>query len=205
MNLRAQLTLWSVLVMAVIVGIVSAVDLAQEIRNQFEFTLERADNSKSAAEESVKRTLNRDRTVKVGDALKRDVDLSSELVTIMSKSNALLEIAVCDPQEVILTDSDPTKIGTRFPRLPKFEPLVEGSLLDKMRVLLGSSAPKYQLYEALAEPGKPPAAYVRVVVYPALIKKDITPSIQLHAVIQIVSLMGAIVAAFLFSAVAFRP
>jgi len=39
MSLRAQLTLWCVLVMALIVGVVSAVDLAQEITHQFESTL----------------------------------------------------------------------------------------------------------------------------------------------------------------------
>ena len=43
MSLRVQLTLWSVLVMAVIVGAVSAVDLAQEVSHQFDSTLERAD------------------------------------------------------------------------------------------------------------------------------------------------------------------
>ena len=43
MSLRVQLTLWSVLVMTVIVGVVTAVDLVQEVKHQFDSTLERAD------------------------------------------------------------------------------------------------------------------------------------------------------------------
>ncbi len=65
MSLRVQLTLWSVLVMAVIVGAVSAVDLAQEVSHQFDSTLERADYYMGAAINAVKNTVNRNPAIPI--------------------------------------------------------------------------------------------------------------------------------------------
>ena len=207
MNLRAQLTLWSVLVMAVIVGTVTAVDLAQEVKLQFESALERADYTMGVAVNEVKQTVNRNPTIAIPDALQSDKDLSGELLAAMSTSKSLYEIAVCDPQGVILVDSVPTPTGTRFPNLPDFEPLAhKGSLIEKMRVLLLSGAQKYQRSQGLGVPNQPTAIYVRVVVWPALMtQKEIIPIIERHAQVSILLLMGSIVVAFLYSAVAFRP
>jgi signal transduction histidine kinase len=207
MNLRAQLTLWSVLVMAVIVGAVTAVDLAQEVKLQFESALERADYTMGVAVNEVKQTVNRNPTIAIPDALQSDRDLANELLAAMSTSKSLYEIAVCDPQGVILVDSVPTPPGTRFPDLPDFEPLVhKGSLIDKMRVILLAGAQKYQRSQGLGVPNQPIAIYVRIVVWPALMtQKEIIPIIQRHAQVSILLLMGSIVVAFLFSAVAFRP
>ena len=49
MKLQARLTLWSVLVMALIVAIISVVDLGNEIEQQFASTLDRADLLKKVA------------------------------------------------------------------------------------------------------------------------------------------------------------
>src|SRR5947209_9339464 len=126
MSLRAQLTLWSVAVMAAIVGIVSAVDLAQEVTHQFDSTLERSNYFKGAAVDVVGRTLNRDRTVPTREALKHASDLSGELLAIMTASKSLLEIAVCDPSGEILVDSEPSSVGAKFQAYPEFQPLVKG-------------------------------------------------------------------------------
>lgn len=205
MNLRAQLTLWSVLVMAVIMGIVSAVDLTQEVRNQFESTLERAEFFKGAAVDVVRRTLNRNRTGSLVEALQRDSDLSDELISIMTASQSLLEIAVCDPQGGILKAIPPGQTGTKFPAYPDFRPLVRGALIDKARVLWSDSQQKYQLSQGLGAVGQPPSLYVRVVVYPRLIERDMIPAIRWQFEKSLLFLIGAIVATFLFSAIAFRP
>jgi signal transduction histidine kinase len=205
MNLRAQLTLWSVLVMAVIVLIVSAVDLTQEVQNQFESTLERAEFFKGAAVDVVRRTLNRDRTAPLVEAL-HDTDLSDELLSIMTASQSLLEIAVCDPQGKILADIPPPgQTGSKFPGYRDFRPLVQGTLRDKARVLWGDSQEKYQLSQGLGAAGQSPVLYVRVVVYPRLIERDIIPALRWQAEKSLLFLIGAIVATFLFSAIAFRP
>jgi signal transduction histidine kinase len=204
MSLRVQLTLWSVLVMAAIVGAVSAVDMAQEVSHQFDSTLERADYYMAAAINAVKNTVNRNPAIAIHDALQTDSDLSNQLLAAMSNSKSLLEIAVCDPQDVILVDI-PGRPGIKFPLYPDFRPLVKGSLIQKMKVLLADSQAKYQLFQGLGAMNQPPVIYVRVVVYPRLIREEIMRTIQSHAQVSILLLAGAIVVAFLFSAVAFRP
>src|SRR5215813_9091609 len=204
MSLRVQLTLWSVLVMAVIVGAVSAVDLAQEVSHQFDSTLDRAEYYMGAAINAVKNTVNRNPAIAIPDALQTDSDLSNQLLSAMTSSKSLLEIAVCDPQGTILVDI-PGRAGTKFPPYPDFHELVKASLIQKMHVLLRDSQAKYQLSQGLAALNQPPAIYVRVVVYPQLIRQEIIRTIESHAQVSILLLAGAIVVAFLFSAVAFRP
>ena len=206
MHLRAQLTLWSVLVMAIIVGTVTLLDLAQEINNQFTFTLKAADYSKQVAEDAVNRALDRNRKAPVDQALKLDPQLSNELLKTMSTSKTLLEIAVCDPQGVILADSESNRIGSKFQLLPDFVDLVKyRSLIRKIKVL-GGAQQRYQLSEEVSVSGSDRTAmYIRVVVYPRLIEDEIIPTVQAHLKTSILSLIGTIVAAFLFSTIAFRP
>jgi len=204
MSLRVQLTLWSVLVMAIIVGAVSAVDLAQEVSHQFDSTLERADYYMGAAINAVKNTVNRNPAIQIHDALQTDSELSNQLLAALTSSKSLLEIAVCDPQDMILVDI-PGRAGIKFPAYPDFRPLVKGSFVQKMRVLLGDSQAKYQLSQGLGALNQPTATYVKVVVYQQLIREEIMRTIQSHAQVSILLLAGAIVVAFLFSAVAFRP
>ncbi|HLM98894.1 MAG TPA: ATP-binding protein [Bryobacteraceae bacterium] len=209
MHLRAQLTLWLVLVMALIVGIVGAFDLAQEITNQFEFTKERADICNERAREAAKRALDRNpAAASIPEALRKDAQLPSDLVEIMTaKKSPVIEIAVCDPQGGILADTGPISAGNNCPVYPDFEPLVNGSVNLKRQVLTGGLAKQsYQVSLKLAAPPKQnTVAIVRAIVLPGLIKTEITPTFQTHAQTSILLLMGSIVAAFVFSAIAFRP
>lgn len=207
MHLRAQLTLWLVLVMAIIVGAVGAFDLAQEINNQFQFTRERAEVARERAEEAVNRALDRNRIASIPDALRQDTQLPNDLLKIMTaEKSPVIEIAVCDPEGVILADTGPASTGNKFPAYPGFGPLVGGSLKQKSTVLAGDAAKRrYQLSEGLAPPGEKTAVYVRVVVAPGLIETEIIPTVQSHAKTSILLLIGSIVAAFAFSAIAFRP
>src|SRR5579872_2877352 len=107
MHVRAQLTLWLVLVMALIVGAVGAFDLAQEINNQFSFTQERAESCMERAREAVTRALDRHPTAtNIPEALRQDTQLPSDLVTIMTaKNSSVIEIAICDAQGIVLADT----------------------------------------------------------------------------------------------------
>ncbi len=205
MHLRAQLTLWLVLVMALIVAAVGAFDLAQEITSQFAFTQERAEICMERAVVAVDNALNRDRTASIPDALRQDTQLPNDLLKIMTATNSpVIEVAVCDPQGVILADTAPTNVGTRFRAYPEFEPLVAGSIRQKISVLTGA-AHNYQISREFASPGEKTQATFHVVVLPRLIEQDIVPSLRSHAKTWILSLIGSIVAAFVFSAIAFRP
>jgi hypothetical protein len=204
MSLRKQLTLWSVLVMTLIVGVVTAVDLLQEVKHQFDATLDRAEFYQTQVAALVQSKANRDRTVSSQEALRRDPDLSHELLNLMTASKSLFEIAVCDPHDVILSDSDPGQVNAKFPSYEDFERLVKGGVIHKTRVLLSNSPAKYQLSEVLGVKDKP-EIYVRVVVWPGLIQREMIPTLLQHAELSVLLLAGAIVAAFLFSAIAFRP
>src|SRR6516225_6743512 len=110
MTLQAKLTLGSVVLASLMVAVVSAVDLANEMQREFDLTLERANNLKGVAARMVSQSLNRQRNKSLREAL-RDPDLQNLLVDVMSASGAIVEIAVLDPQNEIFLDSDPRQLG----------------------------------------------------------------------------------------------
>jgi len=204
MSLRVQLTLWSVLVMTLIVAVVSVVDLIQEVKHQFDATQDRAEFYQTHVVNLVQTKANQDRTVPVQDALRHDPDLSHQLLNLMTASKSLYEIAVCDAHDVILSDSDPDQVNKKCPSYEDFARLVNASVIKKTSVLLKNSPRKYQLSKGLGV-GDKPEIYVRVVVWPRLIQQDMIPTLMQHAELSAFLLAGAVVAAFLFSAIAFRP
>jgi signal transduction histidine kinase len=206
MTLQAKLTLGSVVLATLMVGVVSAVELGNEIEQQFEETLERARVLRSFAINLVSQTLNRRRTMGIEDAL-QDPELQGNLVAIIAYSHAILEIAVVNPQNRILLDSDKERVGVTAPPLPDFQPIVNSSgWYKKLQVLTERGTHYYQLQEVKLGPSpNEPLVSVRVVIEPALIRPDIIPNLQKNAVVAVLSVLGAVVVTFLFSAVAFRP
>ena len=122
----------------------------------------------------------------------------------MSASHALLEIAVCDKDNEILLDSDPKAQGRKFPPYEDFVPVVENTnSLQSFRIL--NRQTYYQLEQALGTPDHP-ELFVRVVIYPPLIKAiDIMPTLKKSASVALASLAGALCITLLFSIIAFRP
>jgi signal transduction histidine kinase len=205
MTLQAKLTLGSVVLASLMVGVVSAVDLANEMQGQFESTLERADTLKVVATNMVSQSLNRQRTLPLREAL-RDPDLHGLLVSLMAESHAILEVAVVDPHNEILLDSDPARLGVTSPAYPDFRPLVvSGSWSEKLGLLLRPESRYYQLEQPIGTPEGKPLLYVRTIIYPALIRNDINPTMQKNARVAVLSVIGAVCLTFLLSAVAFRP
>ena len=206
MTLKAKLTLGSVVLATVMVGLVSAVELGNEIERHFEETLESAGVLRDVATNLVSQALNVHRTLKIEDAL-QDPELQRNLVSIKAYSHAILEIAVLNPQYKILLDSDNERVGITVPPLPDFRPIVtQAGWYRKLQVLTESGTHYYQLQELKLGPSpSEPQVLVRVVVEPALIRADIFPNLEKNAVVAVLSVLGAVVVTFLFSAVAFRP
>ncbi len=203
MSTQTRLTLSSVLVMTAIVAIISILDLGYQMEAQYNATLEHAELLKRVASNAVVEALNNDRQHSWRVALATS-NLEGKLIDIMSASHALLEIAVCDNDNVILLDSDPKSQGKTFPNLRDFEPIVTTTnWLDKLRIL--NQPNSYQLAQPLGPTGRP-ELYVRVVIYPPLIKAlDIVPTLKKSASVGLASVAGALCITLLFSFIAFRP
>jgi signal transduction histidine kinase len=205
MTLQAKLTLGSVVLASLMVGVVSAVDLANEMQRQFESTLERAQTLKGVVTKMVSQSLNRQRSVSLREAL-REPDLQDLLVTSMIASGAILEVAVVDPHNEILFDSDPNRLGVTSPPYPDFQPVVSSSSWsEKLDLLLRPGSRYYQLEQPIGTPELKPLLFVRIIIYPALIRNDINPTMQKNARVAVLSVIGAVCLTFLLSAVAFRP
>ena len=205
MTLRAKLTLGSVVLTSLMVGLVAVVDFQNVVQQQFDTTLERASNLQAVATAYVTLSLNRPPRLPVPEAL-RDPDLRKFLLNITGTSGAILEVAVLDPQHMILADSDPNRIGVNSPPYPDFTPIVaSANWFQKLQVLLRRHTQYYQLPESKLGSEQETLVSVRVVIEPALIRKDIGPDIQKTALVAVLSIIGAVFVTFLFSAVAFRP
>jgi signal transduction histidine kinase len=203
MSTQTRLTLSSVSVMTAIVVIISILDLGYQMDAQYASTLEHAELLKTVASKAVIDTLNSDRQHSWREALGAS-NLGSKLIDIMSSSHALLEIAVCDDDNVILLDSDPKEQGKKFPHAADFEPIAKNTRwLDKLRILNQQNS--YQLEETLGAPGKAEKLHVRVVIYPPLIALDIVPTLKKSAGVALASVAGALCITLLFSIIAFRP
>ena len=137
MNLQAKLTLWYVLLVVVLVGSISGVDLASNMQQRFDATLAQADTLKVVASKFVTKTLNSQPSVKLSVAL-QNPELANDLTGLL-RSNAILEFAVFNPQtKEILADSSPDHVGDQAVGYPDFQKLVvESPWYEKWKVLKG--------------------------------------------------------------------
>lgn len=205
MTLQAKLTLGSVVLASLMVGVISAVDLANEMQRQFEATLERADTVKAVSSSMVTQALNRQRTTLSLREVLRDPDLQNLLVSSMTASHAVIEVAVVDQSNEILLDSLPKQLGQHYQQYPDFRPLaVSSSWYRQLQVLIRAQN-RYQLEQPLGPPGGSPVLYVRTIIDPALITRAINPIMQKSARVALLSVIAAVILTLLFSAVAFRP
>jgi signal transduction histidine kinase len=205
MNLQAKLTLGYVLLVVLIVSIISGLDLATNMKQQFEAALERAEVLNPAATKYVKRTLNSKITVPLREAL-RDETLAADLLELLTNSGAVLEIAVVDPKtNEVLADSDMGRIGHTAGPYPDFRELVKRpGIWEKARLLFPDNEQLYQIEQGLGSGGET-VLFVRVIIAPAFIRSGINPVLKANALIALLCVAGAVAVTLLFSAIAFRP
>ncbi len=205
MNLQSKLTLGAVVLETLIVGAISAVDLGNVMQLEFVAAKNRAELVRDVASEYVVQVLNRQPPQPLREAL-RDPLLPARLSKLMTESYELMEIAVVDPQNQILADSDPDRLGLASPRYHDFNDVVErSSWMQKLRLLGGRENGYYQMEKALAREGGAPLVFVRVVVFPSLIVRHfIWPELRHSAEVAMLLFAGAVGLTFLVSAIAFR-
>ncbi|HTM51025.1 MAG TPA: ATP-binding protein [Bryobacteraceae bacterium] len=209
MTRRIRLTLISVCLVALLTGTISAYYLKTEIDKRFLSALQRAESMKNLAADSVARSLDRSPSVPIPDALASDEDLAGRLSKIMTFSDSLIEITICDSRNRVLLSTDPSRRrGDPFPRdYGDYRALAtRAAILEKIRVLRDEGTPRfYQLSGALGPEGQSPDLYVRVVILPGLLRSDILPELEKAGIVSLLSILGSILIALVFSNFAFRP
>jgi signal transduction histidine kinase len=203
MNLQAKLTLGAVLLETLIVGTISAVDLGNAMQIEFEAARKPADVVRQVAGDYVKETLNRMRDKPLRVAL-RDPALSQWLNDVMTASDGLFEIAVVDPHNEILADTETSRLGVFEPPYPDFQTLLADTWLDKVSLLASRKNSLYQMEKALGTTAGETVVTVRVVVDAALIRKHVWPTLTRSAQVALLLFSGAVGLTFLASALAFR-
>ena len=208
MSLQARLTFWAIALTAAVIGIVSVFDLSSEITRQFASTHHDTELIRQFAEEFVKHSVDRDTTSPTPQlaVLKDRQHLSRELAQLMTGIKPLVEVAVCDPSARVIADSLPTRIGGDCPRLPDWNAAVrERNWFDRLRLLwfdTGNYQVPDEVYDAATHL---PVFYVYLILKPAFIRDELQPVLKTHLMISAFSVLGAMLAAFVFSNFALRP
>jgi signal transduction histidine kinase len=159
---------------------------------------------KRLASNAVVDTLNSDRQHPWRETL-RASNLEHNLLDIMSSSHALLEIAVCDNNNEILTDSDPKVAGENVSVLCGFR-------ADRRQHQLAGQGENPQPADFL--PARTAVGHARASrscmcvwssIRPLIKAKDIMPTLKKSASVALASVAGALCITLLFSIIAFRP
>jgi signal transduction histidine kinase len=203
MTLQTKATFGSVLLATVIVTLVSGVDLGSFLEFELQATLERADVIKDVAKDAVIDTLNRRRDVALREAL-RDPDLKHKLLSLLRSPNGVLSVdmVAADNQEVLASTLE-NRIGST-PSDADFSTLVrQRSWFEKLNALFFMDQRFYMLQDPVGSSGAT-IFYVRVVIYPALIRPSLKDTLYQKTEVAILSVAGAVLLTFLFSMAVFR-
>jgi signal transduction histidine kinase len=205
MTLQTKVTLGSVLLATVIVTLVSSLDLGSFIDLELQATAERAVVIKDVAKAAVIETLNRRRDVALFEAL-RDPELKQKLLSPLGSLNGVLSIDIvsAENQEVIASTLE-NRIGSKSYQ-PDFRTLLRpGGWFEKLNVLLSKNRRYYMLQDPLGSSNSnTPSFYVRVVIYPVLIRPSLKDTLYQKAQVAILSVAGTVLLTFLFSMALFR-
>lgn len=205
MTIQTKVTLRYGLLVVVMVGAISAVNVAIETEQQFANMLERAKEFDGLAVSQLTEAFETASPSAELEEVLADPGLARMFQQIMLRSsNAVFEIAVVDESGRILLDpiSQP---GDTLPRYEDFGALVKRTNWMQKLDILRKGARYYQV-ESL--PLRTPAGkllYVRAVIDTSFIGLDIQPEIRKNLMVALVAVVGAVCLTFLFSAVAFRP
>ena len=203
MTLQARLTLGSVLLAILIAGTVSTVDLGHRVQFEFQTTLDRAELVEAMARDAVLEALNRQPQAALPDAL-REAGLARKLLKLSTSSKAILAIDLVSAQNnQVLASTLENRVGN-VAAPPAFSPLVDRRQWpEQVRVLL-SEAPRYYMVEEPLGAGGVAIFYVRVILYPGLIRDSLRGALQQNVRVSLLSVAAAALLTFLFSLFAFR-
>ena len=175
MTLQARLTLWSMLVMALIVTLVSISDMIGEINRQFEYSLDSGNVILSYTPSLINGETAKSLEPNLADAIAKSDSLKKKIFDLAVAWKAVDEIAVTDPDGHVLVSSYQHPAGQIFVTHPDFKQLVEHDhWWVKWRVLFWTDD-TYELSEALrdSQTGSGGSCYVSAGVHPCDRRTDL--------------------------------
>jgi len=136
--------------------------------------------------------------------VEEDAALTELLEKTMASSNAVMEIVICDEKSRVLAASTPSRLGTAYEPLPPFDNWKERPLWDRVSEVL-TQRKDYAIVVPLALPGLlDPVLKIHVVVSSVLLRTAIMPQVRSLLAVSVLSLLGSMLLAGLFSNVVFR-
>jgi signal transduction histidine kinase len=138
--------------------------------------------------------------------VEEDVALPDLLLKTAANASAVIEIMVCDDSGVILASSLPQRQRLTYESLPDLSIWQKRPLWDRLTdVLFRSQSKDYAIVQPIGVIGQPrPILNIRVVVSSLLVRSSILPHVRSLAAASLLSLLAAIVLAYLFSNVVLR-
>jgi signal transduction histidine kinase len=214
MTLRVKLTLGSVALATVLVALISAVLLVNQMQVSFLSTLHRAEVVKQAATEFVIDGLNRQPTVDLNIAAS-DTALTDKLKRLLSADPVVLDIMLVSADTNLVLASTLGRVQPQtaaYPEPHDFAPLAHGGWLEQVRSLrvpglgwlLSGETQSYKLDQPVG-PGGTTLINVRVLVDTSFIKADLEKLFNYSIELAAILISGAALITFLASALAFRP
>jgi len=140
--------------------------------------------------------------------VENDPALPDLLLKTGANASAVVEIMVCDDVGIILASSLPQRQRLTYQSLPDLNEWQKRPLWDRiMEVLIQSQSRDYAIVTPIGLQGgalPQPILNIRVVVSTVLIRTAILPHVQTLAAVSLLSLLGSILLAYLFSNVVLR-
>ena len=203
MKLQTKVTLGSVLLATIIVTLVSSVDLYSFMQLKLQSTFDRAEVIKDAARVMVIDAINSRRDLPIPEAV-RDPDLKIRLLSLMRTSNGVLSIDVvsADTHQVMASTLE-NRIGSSNVDADFGKLVSQRSWYQQLNALVFNESRYYMLQDPVGSNDKV-LFWVRVEIYPALIRPTLTDTLYQKASVAILSVAGAVLLTFLFSMALFR-
>ncbi len=203
MKLQTKVTLGSVLLATIVVTLVSGVDLYSFMQLKLQSTFERAEVIKDVARVMVIDTINSRRDVTIPDAV-RDPDLKLRLVSLLRSGNGVLSIDVVSADQTqVLASALANRVGNANAETDFGKLVRERSLYQQLNALVFNESRYYMLQDPVGLNDQV-LVWVRVVIYPALIRPRLTETLYQKGSVAILSVAGAVLLTFLFSMALFR-
>jgi signal transduction histidine kinase len=209
MTFQARLTLWSMLVMAFIVTVVSISDMIGEINRQFDNCLDTADVILNFTPSLINAAVisSKEPAVDDADAILNDDRLKKQIFDLSLAWKAVDEIAVTDGNTGrVLVSSFVHPPGYILASHADFRALVQqASWWTKWQVLFRTDN-MYDLSRVLKDPQTAQdEVTVHVLLVPAYLRQNIEAILRAHAWVAILSVCFSVLGAFVFSTFAYRP